>query len=106
KKEYSSINAPCALYAVDAPLQPNSLSLNPTSIGTGQTSTGTVILNGLAASGGKAVYLTSSSPYVSVPTSITLPEGSASGTFTASSYSTPPCNVTVTVTATCTGAPK
>src|SRR5206468_12027070 len=89
KKEYSSTNAPCALYALDAPIQPNSLSLNPTSIGTGQSSTGTVTLNGLAGSGGQVVYLTSSSPYVSVPTSITIPERPGTGPFTASSYSTP-----------------
>jgi len=59
------------------------LTLNPTTIGGSQTSTGTVTLSAAAPQGGWVVKLTSAVPsYVSVPASITIPQGSTTGTFT------------------------
>ena len=59
------------------------LSLSPSTIGGSQTSTGTVTLSAAAPQGGWVVNLKSAVPsYASVPTSITIPQGSTTGTFT------------------------
>ena len=61
----------------------SSLTLNPTSvIGGTQSSTGTVTLSGPAPAGGAQVLLSSSNGAASVPSSVTVPAGATSATFT------------------------
>jgi len=62
----------------------SSLTLNPTTVTGGlQNSTGTVTLNGPAPAGGALVALSSNNPSVaSVPTSVTVPAGATTATFT------------------------
>ena len=61
----------------------SSLTLNPTSvIGGTQSSTGTVTLSGPAPAGGAQVLLSSSNGAASVPSSVTVPAGATSVTFT------------------------
>lgn len=63
----------------------SSLSLNPTSVNSGQTSTGTITLLNPAPSGGRTINLTSSDTNTAtVLASVTIPEGQTSGTFTVS----------------------
>jgi len=57
-------------------------TLNPTSVGGGGTSQGSIVLSGSAPSGGAKILLESSSKSASVPVSITIPEGQASAVFT------------------------
>jgi hypothetical protein len=60
-----------------------SLTLNPTSVVGGlETSTGTVTLNGPAPAGGAQVALSSNNGAASVPSSVTIPAGATSATFT------------------------
>src|SRR5436190_1580717 len=61
----------------------SSLTLNPTSvIGGAQSSMGTVTLSGPAPAGGAQVMLSSSNGAASVPSSVIVPAGSSSATFT------------------------
>ncbi len=61
----------------------SSLTLNPTSVVGGNSSTGTVTLTAAAPSGGFTVQLSSSNPSVaSVPSSVTVPAGQTSASFT------------------------
>jgi hypothetical protein len=61
----------------------SSLTLNPTSVtGGAQTSTGTVMLSGPAPAAGAQVALSSDNAAASVPSSVTVPAGSSSATFT------------------------
>jgi hypothetical protein len=61
----------------------SSLTLNPASvIGGAQSATGTVTLTGPAPSGGAQVALSSSSSAAGVPSSVTVPSGATSATFT------------------------
>lgn len=57
------------------------LSLAPTQAWGGTHGTGTVTLTGPAPDGGAIVLLSSTSPYVSVPDSVTVPSGNSSATF-------------------------
>ena len=69
-----------------APAAPSSLSslgLNPSTVTGGQAVTGTVSLTGPAPSGGALVGISSTSSFVTVPSSITIAAGQTSGTFTA-----------------------
>jgi hypothetical protein len=59
-----------------------SLSVNPTSISSGVSSTGTVTLTGAAPPGGIVVLLASSDPSAMIPASVTVAAGSNTGTFT------------------------
>jgi hypothetical protein len=60
-----------------------SLTLNPSTVTGGNSSVGTVTLNGAAPPGGAAVSLSSSDTSVAtVPSSVTIPAGSTSATFT------------------------
>ncbi len=61
-----------------------SLTLDPTTVVGGGTSTGTVTLNGKAPSGGALVSLQSDSSAASVGASVTIPAGGSSATFTVS----------------------
>jgi hypothetical protein len=83
----------------------SSLTLSPTSVTGGASSTGTVTLTAPAPSAGIAVSLTSSHAAVSVPTSVTVPGGQASASFTAST-STVSTQTSVTVTATSAGTAR
>jgi len=77
----------------------DSISMNPNPIFAGDSSTGTVVLRNPAPTGGAIVTLTSSDGRVTVPASITIPEGDSSGTFTANSvFSSTPFTATITAT--------
>src|SRR5882762_5184331 len=58
-----------------------SLALNPADVTGGSSSTGTATLNGPAPTGGAVVSLSSSDPSVTVPATVTIPEGTVSTTF-------------------------
>src|SRR5467141_1879258 len=62
----------------------SSLSLNPTSVTGGNSSTGTVTLSGPAPAGGAQVGLSSNNGAASVPSSVAVPAGATSATFTVS----------------------
>ncbi len=99
------LNVYRALRAVGGggPAQPelSTLSLNPTSVVGGNSSTGTVTLTSAAPSGGFVVNLSSSNPSVaSVPSSVTVPAGATSANFTvATSAVSSSTNVTITASA-------
>ncbi|HWY53376.1 MAG TPA: hypothetical protein VNZ03_02880 [Terriglobales bacterium] len=67
-----------------AVLAASSVSMNPSTVTAGNSSIGTVTLNGAAPSGGALVTLSSTNSFVQVPSSITIAAGLTSGTFTAS----------------------
>lgn len=61
----------------------SSLSLDPTQVVGGESSTGTVTLSGPAPTGGASVALSSSNPSVaSVPATVTVPAGATQASFT------------------------
>lgn len=60
------------------------LSLNPSTVVSGQSSTGTVTLSGKAPAGGRVVKLSTTAPAV-LPLSVTVPAGASSATFTCTS---------------------
>ncbi len=87
-------STPSATLTVTPPLTASSVSLNPTSVVGGNSSTGTVTLSGLAPAGGANVTLSSSNTSVAqVPSSVTVASGATSATF----------NVTTSTVATTTG---
>jgi hypothetical protein len=61
----------------------SSVSMNPSSVVAGNSSIGTVTLNMAAPSGGALVGLSSTNSFVTVPSTITIPAGQTTGTFTA-----------------------
>ncbi|HZH97769.1 MAG TPA: hypothetical protein VEX38_02255, partial [Fimbriimonadaceae bacterium] len=74
------------------------LSVNPANLTATASTTGTVTLSGPASSGGAQVALSSNSPVIGVPASITVPQGQTSAQFTiTTSYVS--ARVTRTVTA-------
>jgi hypothetical protein len=79
----------------------SSLTLSPTSVTGGASSTGTVTLTAPAPAGGTAVSLTSANAAVSVPATITVPAGQTDSSFTAS---TNPVGAQTSVTVTATAA--
>src|ERR1700704_3190915 len=72
------------LSSVPASSSLSSVSLNPTSVAGGNSSTGTVALSGAAPTGGAQVALSSNNGAASVPSSVTVPAGGTSATFTVS----------------------
>ena len=96
------VNVYRALQAVSGnPTQPSlsSLSLNPTSVVGGNSSTGTVTLTAPAPSGGFVVNLSSSNTSVAtVPSSVTVPAGATSANFTVATNSVSSAT-SVTITA-------
>ena len=84
-----------------------SLTLSPTSVhGGSANSTGTVTLQAAAPTGGVVISLSSSKTTAgSVPSSITIPAGATTGTFTVTSH-TVAASTTATITATSGGASK
>src|SRR5436190_3950217 len=84
----------------------STLSLNPTTVTGGDSSTGTVTLSGPAPSGGAQVALSSSDPSVAtVPSSVTVAAGATSATFTVST-STVTASTTVMISASYAGVTK
>jgi len=75
--------------AASAPAAISSLSLNPSSVIGGNSSTGTVTLTAPAPGGGAAVSLTSSNGHATLPSSVTVPAGQSSATFTINTTSVP-----------------
>lgn len=65
------------------PSTPTSLTFNPAAVVGSLSSTGTVMLSGPAPAGGLLVKLTNSSPAAIVPQTVTVPAGSTSATFKA-----------------------
>jgi len=63
------------------PASLSSLTLSPSTLTGGNSSTGTVTFSGPAPAGGFVVSLSSSSSYATVPTSITVAAGATSGSF-------------------------
>src|SRR5882762_4991526 len=59
-----------------------SLTLDPANVFGGQSSTGTVTLTGPAPASGAQVFLSSSDGAARVPSSVTIPAGTTSATFT------------------------
>ena len=106
---YAGATASASLTVTPAPSAPtlSSLTLNPTTvIGGVQSSTGTVALSGPALSGGAQVALFSSNSAVaSVPSSVTVPAGATSATFTVST-SAVTASTTVTISASYSGATR
>ena len=92
---YGSVTNTASLTVTAAPPPPptlSSLSLNPTSVAGGNSSTGTVTLSGAASTGGAQVALSSNNGAASVPPSVTIAAGATSATF--------PVNTTAVVTST------
>jgi hypothetical protein len=82
---YSGATRSASLTVTPAPPPPptvSSLTLNPANVFGGQSSTGTVILTGPAPAGGAQVLLSSSNSAASVPSSVIVPAGATSATFT------------------------
>jgi hypothetical protein len=83
---YGGVTRSASLTVAPAPPPPaalSSLTLNPTSvIGGLQTSTGTVALSAPAPAGGVTVALSSSNGVARVPSSVFVPAGATSATFT------------------------
>jgi hypothetical protein len=97
--ELASASAP-------APASLSSISLNPTSVTGGNSSTGTVTLSGPAPSGGAQVTLSSSNTAAArVPSSVTVAAGATSATF-AVSTSAVASSTSVAISATYGGATK
>ena len=76
----------------------SAVSLNPTTVVGGTSSTGTVTLTAAAPSGGTVVSLSDNSTSASTPASVTVPAGTTSATFTVATFSVPG-NQAATVTA-------
>jgi|GEM_PF-532840 len=81
------------------------VTVNPTSVAGGTSSTGTVTLSMLAPSGGASVSLMSNSSAATVPATVNVPAGAASATFTVTT-STVTTSAPVTITASYGGATK
>jgi hypothetical protein len=83
----------------------SSVSVNPSSVTSGTSVTGTVTLSGAAPTGGVPVSLSSNNAAASVPASVTVPAGSSTATFTVST-TTVASSVTATLTASYNGTSK
>jgi hypothetical protein len=87
-----------------APASLSSISVNPTSVTGGNSSTGTVTLSGPAPTGGAQVALSSSNTAVAtVPSSVTVAAGTTSASFTVSTTAVA-ASATVTISASYAGA--
>jgi hypothetical protein len=81
---YGGVTRTATLTVTPSPLPTlSSLTLSPSSVTGGNSSTGTVRLSGPAPVGGAQIMLSSSDPgTASVPSSVTVPAGATSATFT------------------------
>jgi phage tail sheath gpL-like len=86
------------LTVVPRPHPLTGITINPTTIQSGQQATGTVTLGGPAGAGGVVVNLISSNDIVSVPLSVTVAQGATSASFTATAGKVTK-NTTVGITA-------
>ncbi len=86
------------IYVGVVPAGVASVSLSPSSVVGGTSSTGTVTLNGLAGPSGEVVTLTSSSGSAIVSTTVTVPAGGKTATFTIATKAVT-TNTTATITA-------
>src|SRR5712671_6074255 len=105
---YGGVTNTASLTVTAAPPPPptlSSLSLNPTSVAGGNSSTGTVTLSGPAPTGGAQVALSTNNGAASVPPSVTVGAGATSATFVVST-STVASAATVTITAAYSGASR
>jgi hypothetical protein len=92
--------------SVPSSLSLSSLSVNPTSVTGGNSSTGTVTLSGPAPAGGAQVALSSSHTSMArVPSSVTIAAGATSASFTISTR-TVTASTAVTISASFSGAGK
>jgi WD40 repeat protein len=91
----SGFSAPLTI----APMSLASVKVTPSSVKGGQLPIGTVTLTGIAPAGGIVVNLSSSSPYATVPLSVTVAAGKSSATFGMSTKAVK-SNTQVTITAT------
>lgn len=64
-----------------APLVPTSVSFTPNPVTGGQTTTGKVIINGVAGPGGRTIALFDNSPKAATPSSVVVPAGATQATF-------------------------
>lgn len=87
------------------PLIPTSLVLTPSTVVGGGSVSARVILNGVAGAGGRVVSIVSNSPYAQPPTSIAVPPGQASYTFTIPTTH-PSASVLATISAVVTAGSK
>jgi hypothetical protein len=87
-----------ATLTIDAPAL-TTLTLSPTSLYGGASSTGTVTLNGRAPTSGVVLTLSSSSASAVVPASVTVPAGATSATFTVKTTAVA-ANVVIKISAT------
>jgi hypothetical protein len=86
--DHGGVSRPATVTVKPAPAATlSSLTLNPTSVNGGSQSTGTVTLSGPAPAGGAVVTLSSSNGAASVPSSVTIPAGATSTSFTVSTSS-------------------
>ena len=83
----------------------SAVSVNPTSVVGGASSTGTVTLTSAAPTGGAVVSLSSNNGAATVPASVTVAAGATSATFTATT-STVTVSTAVTITGTFGGATR
>jgi uncharacterized repeat protein (TIGR03803 family) len=67
---------------VVAPLRVSSLTVSPSPVLFGNSATGLLTITGVAPTGGWTVNLSSNTSHVSLPSSVTIPAGSTSTTFT------------------------
>jgi hypothetical protein len=81
-----------------------SLTLSPTTVAGGASSTGTVTLGEAAPAGGAEVRLSTSSISASAPASVTVAAGRTSATFTVTTSAVSSVSVTATITATYNGS--
>jgi hypothetical protein len=82
---YAGASRSASLTVTPAPPPPPtlaSLTLDPANVFGGQSSTGTVTLTGPAPAGGARVFLSSDDGAARVPSSVTVPAGATSATFT------------------------
>ncbi|MEZ0326488.1 MAG: hypothetical protein ACAH95_11335 [Fimbriimonas sp.] len=77
-------NGNAAFFAFEIPVAIVGLSLNPTTVNGGQSTTGTITLSNPATSGGTTVTLTGDSG-LTLPATVLVPEGSKTATFTVTS---------------------
>src|SRR5467141_2601407 len=105
---YSGVTRTASLTVAPAPPPPptlSSLSLNPTSVISGNSSTASVALSGPAPAGGAQVALSSNNGAASAPPSVTIAAGATSATFVVST-SAVASSTTVTISATHSGVTR
>ncbi|HMF77538.1 MAG TPA: hypothetical protein VK604_17910 [Bryobacteraceae bacterium] len=101
---YNSADRTAAL-TITAPTALSTVSLNPTSVVRGTSSTGTVTLGSAAPTGGISVALSSNNAAATVPASVTVAAGSTTANFTVTTTAGATA-ATATITATYSGVSK